>query len=334
MNKAYRNGQDLYATVASKIYHNCYWDNMEHHEDGTPNPDGAKRRSNTKSVVLGLMYGRQAASIAEQTGQTYEEAQQVINDFYNGFPKVRDWVVKSEADAKERGYVEDFWGRRRRLPDIQLPKYTIKLKKADASHNFNPILGTKGIIKNVEDTKITKYKQQLERCRNYKDANTIKIAAEKDGVIITDNGAFIAQAERQCVNSRVQGAAATMTKIALRKIYDDKILRDLGFHILITVHDEIIGECPAENAEEVSERLSYVMAHSVEPEIKIPFKCDPEIESCWYINNYQHDLMREIHSLIAKYGKEEGIRLFSSSHTECTPEELQENIDLYFNENN
>lgn len=280
------------------------------------------------------MYGRQAASIAEQTGQTYEEAQQVINDFYNGFPKVRDWVVNSEANAKERGYVEDFWGRRRRLPDIQLPKYTIKLKKADVSYNFNPILRTKGIIKSAEDTKITKYKQQLERCRNYKDVNTIKTAAEKDGVTITDNGAFIAQAERQCVNSRVQGAAATMTKIALRKIYDDKILRDLGFHILITVHDEIIGECPAENAEAVGERLSYVMAHSVEPEIKIPFKCDTEIEHCWYFNNYQNEIQKELRKLFNEFPTDSAAEKFQLSHTECTEEEAKELIDNYLQSKN
>ena len=50
---AYRQGKDLYATIATRIYHNTYWDNMEHHEDGSPNPAGKKRRSSVKSLMLG-----------------------------------------------------------------------------------------------------------------------------------------------------------------------------------------------------------------------------------------------------------------------------------------
>lgn len=53
MIKAYKDGKDLYATIAKGVYHNSYWDNMEHHEDGTPNPEGKKRRSSCKSLLLG-----------------------------------------------------------------------------------------------------------------------------------------------------------------------------------------------------------------------------------------------------------------------------------------
>ena len=53
MMNAYRQGKDLYATIATGIYHNTYWDNMEHHEDGSPNPAGKKRRSSVKSLMLG-----------------------------------------------------------------------------------------------------------------------------------------------------------------------------------------------------------------------------------------------------------------------------------------
>ena len=53
MINAYKAGKDLYATIASKIYHNDYWDNMEHLEDGTPSPEGKKRRSSVKGLLLG-----------------------------------------------------------------------------------------------------------------------------------------------------------------------------------------------------------------------------------------------------------------------------------------
>lgn len=54
---AYKNGKDLYATIASSIYRNDYWDNMESHRDGTPNPDGKKRRNSAKAILLGRPMG-------------------------------------------------------------------------------------------------------------------------------------------------------------------------------------------------------------------------------------------------------------------------------------
>lgn len=53
MINAYKEGKDLYGTVASKVYKMDYWDCMEHHEDGSPNPEGKKRRASVKSIILG-----------------------------------------------------------------------------------------------------------------------------------------------------------------------------------------------------------------------------------------------------------------------------------------
>jgi DNA polymerase I len=53
MINAYKNNKDLYATIASGVYKNTYWDNMEHYEDGSPNPEGKKRRNSVKSLLLG-----------------------------------------------------------------------------------------------------------------------------------------------------------------------------------------------------------------------------------------------------------------------------------------
>ena len=223
MLEAYRNGQDLYAVIAQKVYNNGYWDNMEHWEDGSPNPDGKKRRSEAKSILLGLMYGRGTASIAEQMGCTYERAQEVTDKFFSSFPDVKTWVNKTQEDAKKFGYVEDFWGRRRRLPDIQLPQYTIIDKNAsDNSADFNPLLGCRGLYKQEETTGVKKYQQLLANVKSRKDYENIKAQALKEGIEIRNNGSFIAQAERQCVNRRIQGSAATLTKIAMNKIHVDK----------------------------------------------------------------------------------------------------------------
>lgn len=73
-----------------------------------------------------------------------------------------------------------------------------------------------------------------------------------------------------------------MTKIAMAKIAKDKRLNELGFRMLIQVHDEIIGECPKETAKEAAERFCYIMAHAVEDKIDIPFNTDATVETYWY----------------------------------------------------
>lgn len=72
-----------------------------------------------------------------------------------------------------------------------------------------------------------------------------------------------------------------MTKIAMAKIARDPLLNKLGFRMLIQVHDEIIGECPIENAEKAAERFCYIMAHAVEDKIDIPFTTDAVFETHW-----------------------------------------------------
>lgn len=59
-------------------------------------------------------------------------------------------------------------------------------------------------------------------------------------------------------------------------------MKELGFHLLIQVHDEVIGECPEENAKECAERLSYLMRTAPSHLIKLPFKCDVDFTYNWY----------------------------------------------------
>ena len=321
MTDAYMQGKDLYATIASGVYKNDYWDNMEHREDGTPNPEGKKRRSNCKSLLLGIMYGRGAASIADQIGSRIEDAQKIVDDFYIGFPKVKEWVDKTEADAKVNGYVEDLWGRRRRLPDIQRPKYTIKTD--NESSNFNPLLYSNGKYSSENSKLVEKKRKKLESVRSRKDYTTIKEEAEKNHVYITDNGGYISKAQRQCVNARVQGGAASMSKLAMRKVFDNQELKDLGFKILLQIHDELIGECPKENADKVADILTTVMKESAKPVVQIPFKCDATIESRWYETDYSDALSNEYQKLLKEKDKESAFDIIFKEHQELTEEQLR-----------
>ena len=112
-------------------------------------------------------------------------------------------------------------------------------------------------------------------------------------MIIKDNSAFIAQAERQCVNARIQGGAASMSKRAMIAVHHDELLKNLGFRLLIAVHDELIGECPIENKEEVKSRLSELMINSALPEVQVPMKCDADDFPCWYYDVYVSEIKKE-----------------------------------------
>lgn len=331
MINAYKEGRDLYATVASIVHNNGYWDNMEHYEDGSPNPEGKKRRQDIKSVVLGLLYGRGAASVAEQIGTTTQEAQELIDKFFGGFPSVKAWVANTQKHAHEMGYVEDLWGRRRRLPDIKLPRYEVSMEGEDAvsqTLNFNPLLGSLGKIEKQKNPLIAEYEKLLEGCRGKKDSDAVIAKAKKDHVIIKNNTGFISQAERQCVNSRIQGSAASMSKRALIQIWRDPELQRMQFMPLILVHDEIIGECPAEYAEAVAERMSHIMRHSAEPECTVPFKTDCELTNCWYESEYYDDLQKEFDDLCKTNSVKDSINKILTSHAEITKEDFDSHIKL------
>ena len=80
------------------------------------------------------------------------------------------------------------------------------------------------------------YNELLENANQYKRTKIVEQAKE-DGVDITNNGGFIAEALRQCVNSVIQGSAADMSKRAMILIGQNQELKDLGFKMLFPVHD-------------------------------------------------------------------------------------------------
>ena len=282
-----------------------------------------------KHIELLLMYGRGTASIAEQVGCSVPEAQEITNDFFNSFPKVKKWMDETEKSAKEKGYVEDFWGRRRRLPDIQLPKFTVKDVSKNTTTEFNPLLYCKGLSKKQENPKVKQYENLCLSSTNRKELEQIKKRALADGIEITNNGGKIAQAERQSVNARVQGGASTMSKIAMIKVFHSKELKDLGFRLLLQVHDELIGECPRGNEEKVAEVLTNIMKSSVEDKIPVPFKCDASITSVWYEDDYGDSLQKDYHKLLdSGLTVEQAFNTIKNEHTECTEEQIKTFLNL------
>lgn len=276
MQDAFIHGKDIYATIASLAFHKPYDECKEFRPDGTVNPAGKERRSQAKSIVLGILYGRQIPSIGEQLGVSTKEAQKIYDSVLKAFPQLAKFIDESQTMAKEKGYVTTAWGRRRHLVDMQLDRYEF------TNLNFDPLaFGTEQDTSVPESVK-KQYTQKLDKAFGWKRKNDIIQQAYNSGIKIKDNTGFIAQAERQCVNARVQGSAADMVKLAMIHINNDEMLKDLHFHLLLQVHDEVIGECPEENVAQVKDRLSELMKQAPAKLIKLPFKCDCEVTKNWY----------------------------------------------------
>ena len=327
MIEAYKTGKDLYATIAQSVYHNNYEDNLETLPDGTYSAAGDKRRSSCKSILLGLLYGRGTASIAEELKCSVKEAEDITNKFFEAFPKIKKWVSDTETNAKKYGYVEDYWGRRRRLPDIQLPLYEVKFKDIKLNKNsgdFNPLLGSLGLVEREKSPLLTKYETEVTKCKGRKQFQALQKQAERDGILLRNNGVFISQAERQCVNARIQGGAASLTKLAMVAVHNDSFLREHHFKLNLQIHDELIGECPQCYADECADRLTAIMKEVAERELKLPFKCDPTVETHWYEFKYKKAIVNEYKALEDKTNLDE----LYHNHCELTPEEVRQIIGI------
>ena len=327
--QSYLDDRDIYATLATGIYNNKYEDNLEHYPDGSLFEEGNKRRKAAKVFMLGISYGLGATALAEKMGKTYQEAQAIIDNFYNSFKEVGIFKKESEEFARKTGYVEDFWGRRRRLTDMLLPNFSV-IKKGVSSSTFNPLLGSSGKLPDSMDEKLLFYQKSLNIESDKSKIRSLVNKAVADGYIVTDNRSKIARATRQCVNARIQGSAATMTKIALLKIANNQKLKDLGFRLLIQVHDEVIGECPEENAEEVSELLETTMKTCIKEYVDFPFKCDCVATRRWYEDHMGVEV-EEFYSkeLKSSGNKDESFNKTKEVYSELTDEQIIEFINTY-----
>lgn len=314
MQQAFIDKRDIYSTISALAFHTTYEECLEHFPKDTPiikenrkwryatedeinnklytkladgendiYIEGKERRTQAKSIVLGILYGRQIPSIAEQLNVSNQEAQNIYNAVLDAFPQLAEFIDDSIEMAKNVGYVTTAWGRRRHLPDIQLEKYKFSAKHIKNLAGFDP-LAFDSNVDNIPISIKSKYIKELNNCRTWLERSNIIEDAKNSGITIKDNTGFISQAERQCINSRVQGSAADMVKLAMIKINNDEQMKKLDAHLVIQVHDEVIVECPEENAEEVSERLSYLMRMAPSDLIDLPLNCDCDLMKNWYMS--------------------------------------------------
>lgn len=297
MLKAYDDNKDLYAIIGSKCFHNNYEDNLEFHPlTGVKQPDGKIRRDKAKTVLLGITYGMGSKTLADRLGTPIKEAEEIINSFYEGFKGVDKFTKDSQEMLKKYGYVTDIWGRRRHIPDATLPAYEVISRNSIKSDN--PMLGiTRHIdLKSIKES--ADILKQLLNAKNSFEEKQIISKADSLGYTVKSNKGFISRSLRQCLNARIQGTAASMTKRAMILIHNDELLNSLGFKLLITVHDEVFGECPTRNAEAASKRLSELMVAAAKPECCCKFKCDPYVVSRWYEDEVYAKVIKDYKKLV------------------------------------
>jgi len=99
-------GLDIHVEVASNVYKIKEVDVTD------------AQRDNSEAVTFGLPYGRSAASLAEEYGMSPMEAAEFIRAFFNRYPKVKLWIDKMIEVARKKGYVKNYFGRKRYLPKI------------------------------------------------------------------------------------------------------------------------------------------------------------------------------------------------------------------------
>jgi len=223
MFETFEQGKDFYAMIASLSFHRDYEDCLEFYPEGTPlynykgkwlrckpeqaqkfaghktdtNTEGKSYRTRAKSVLLGILYGRGDASIAEQLNCSLEEAREIKNAVYKGFPAIEKFEQDSIKHAKDYNWVSTLWGRKRRLPDINLPEYEVF--EAIPTKDGEYVKGDK-----VDDIYATPIINKVRKAF-FNQRRTLIEELKKKGYYVVSNGGKIAQARRQVVNSIVQG---------------------------------------------------------------------------------------------------------------------------------
>lgn len=126
---AFRSGEDFHTVTASLIFN-------------TPKDQVTKElRRSAKTINFGVLYGMGSTALAQQTGMNRMEAKDFIQRYYSVYKRLKEYVEEVKAMAREMGYVETLWGRRRYIPDILSGVQMVRAEAERAAMN-HPIQGT------------------------------------------------------------------------------------------------------------------------------------------------------------------------------------------------
>jgi len=197
--KAFQDGKDIHDETARKVFGK---------ESGR---DAHELRRVAKMVNYALLYGKTAFTLARDIGVTPQAAQEFIDAYFSGFPRVRSFIDRTLDDARATGVVKTMYGRRRLMPDLN-----------------------------------------------------------------SRNGQIRSSAERAAVNMPIQGSAADILKRAMIDVY---AALPANARMILTVHDELLFEVPAADAEEASALVRENMQNAAA--LRVPLTVDIGIGENW-----------------------------------------------------
>jgi DNA polymerase I len=112
--EAFATGRDVHTTTAARVFA----------ED--PSEVTGEHRAKAKMVSYGLAYGMEAYGLGQRLGIPTEEAQGILDAYFEAFPNVKDYMERTVAQARQRGYTETLMGRRRPIPELSSPNFRIR----------------------------------------------------------------------------------------------------------------------------------------------------------------------------------------------------------------
>ncbi len=113
--EAFTSGTDVHSAVAARVFDVAA-------EDVT-----FEQRSKAKMVSYGLAYGMEAYGLGQRLGIKTSEAAMILDSYFEGFPSVRAYMDATVTEARNKGYTETLFGRRRMIPELRSDRTNIRL---------------------------------------------------------------------------------------------------------------------------------------------------------------------------------------------------------------
>lgn len=151
MIEAFKNNQDIHTITASQVF-NMPLDMV------TP-----LMRGRAKAVNFGIIYGMSAFSLAKDIGVSKKEADTYIENYFNHYSNVKKYLDSTIEEAKEKGYVETIFKRRRYLPELKSSNFNLRSFGERVARNM-PIQGTAADIIKIAMINVYKKLKELNLC--------------------------------------------------------------------------------------------------------------------------------------------------------------------------
>lgn len=241
-------GGDIHSFIASKMYEEVNrWDLSK------IKAERSDLRQNAKIAGFTIQYGGNGFTISQNLGVPVEVGESVYEDYFKAFPGVKKWFKDTQTNDWKQGYIQ--------YNNVDKRKYFIN-KDWFEDNKPDSNFWDEWKYAKYNDEKL--YEKLREKLKSYKTAESA--------------------VERKMLNYKIQGTAASMTKVALILLFNWIIENNYidVVKIVVPVHDEIVVECPNNLGEIVAENLKKSMEKAGSYYCKlVPMIAEPVISRYW-----------------------------------------------------